>query len=554
MNEVRPTVRGKKTKIKSRKISGFLRGLLIYAGILTVLLSLVLVLLWCFMASYDRSLQERAIEPYVSESGYTLLYEASKGNETNEGKLSHLFSAKIEGKELSYNKKVGEYSAAAPVYSIYADGIPYFTLALEEGDSVGFGMKSWRVKSITADESYYYTEVHTLTVLAETGVTVTVNGRILGEKDIEDSNVKYSSVNPYETGLDSVELIRYKVADLYTIPQVAAVKDGDSLSAVTKKDFYYIFMNASLSSYTVMAPGNASVAINGYLLTKDMIVSSGKYSDILEVESEHIEAEHSDISSSVTYRIDGMVTVPNVTGDIDGLSLECNKDGDMFILPYPDSLRFSSKISIPVGASLYLHGKLVDRSYIVSENESDTRFAGLGKYFDILPANDVYEINGLYLYPEFTAKQGDTVLEITERKDNGKDDEIYFSELSNKEHDSNVLLDFLKLYVKYTAYGSESTTANYRALLPYVVSGSPVAKMLSSSVESIKWNSPLKTIKYNDIGVRSFVDYGDNCFTCEIYCDVMLSRWDNQRHYVSSWDVTCVKTSSGWLIWEMTTK
>ncbi|MBR6557565.1 MAG: hypothetical protein IKT70_00980 [Clostridia bacterium] len=549
MNEVRPTVRGKKTKIKSRKISGFLRGLLIYAGILTVLLSLVLVLLWCFMASYERSLQERAIEPYVSESGYTLLYEASKGNETNEGKLSHLFSAKIEGKELSYNKKVGEYSAAAPVYSIYADGIPYFTLALEEGDSVGFGMKSWRVKSITADESYYYTEVHTLTVLAETGVTVTVNGRILGEKDIEDSNVKYSSLNPYETGLDSVELIRYKVADLYTIPQVAAVKDGDSLSAVTKKDFYYVFMNASLSSYTVMAPGNASVAVNGYLLTKDMIISSSKYSDILA-----IELEHPNIPYSVTYRIDGMVTEPNVVGDIDGLSLESKREGDIFMLQYPDVLRFSSKISVPTGVSLYLHDKLVDRSYLVSENEKNPRFDGLEKYFDTFPMCDVYEISGLYVSPEYTAKQGDTVLEIIERKDNGKDDEIYFGELSNKEHDSNVLLDFLKLYVKYTAYGSESTTANYRALLPYVVSGSPVAKMLSSSVESIKWNSPLKTIKYNDIGVRSFVDYGDNCFTCEIYCDVMLSRWDNQRHYVSSWDVTCVKTSSGWLIWEMTTK
>ena len=81
-----------------------------------------------------------------------------------------------------------------------------------------------------------------------------------------------------------------------------------------------------------------------------------------------------------------------------------------------------------------------------------------------------------------------------------------------------------------------------------------MAKIFRESLESVKWNSAMTDIKYNDIGVRNFVDYGDNCYTCELYCDVMLSRWNNQRQYVSSWDVTCVKTSDGWLVWEMITK
>ena len=549
MNEVRPPVRGKKRKIKANKSDGFLRGMLIYAGILAVIMALVLVLLWCFMASYERSLQERAIEPYVSSKGYSLLYDAAKGTEENENKLGHLFSAKIEGRELSYSKKVGEYSSAEPVYSVYADGVPYFTVVLEVGDSVGFGMKGWRVKSVTADEVYYYTEVYTLTVLAETGMTVTVNGRTLGEKEIEDSRVKYSTINPYETSLDSVELIRYRVPDLYTVPAVVAAKDGVSVSAAVEKEFYYVFMSAPLSSYTVTAPNNASVAVNGYLLTGDLMVSSDKYPDVNAA-----EAENTDTPFSVTYRIDGMASEPQVAGDIGGVSLSYTKSDSVFAFAYPDSMRFSAKISVPAGASLYLHDKIVDRSFIVSENEKISRLEGVGKYLDSEPLCDVYEINGLYLAPEFTAKQGDTTLEAVENKENGQSSILSFSRLSQKSHDDSVLLDYLKQYVKYTAYGSENTNGNYKALLPYVVSGSPVAKMLGESIESIKWNSPLKTIEYNDIGVRNYVDYGDNCFTCELYCDVMLSRWSSQRHYVSSWDVTCVKTSSGWLIWEMTTK
>lgn len=549
MSEVRPPVRGQKRKIKVKRTGRFLRGILIYAGILAVIMSLVLILLWCFMASYERSLQDRAIEPYASSEGYRLLYDAAKGTEENENKLSHLFSAKIEGRELSYSKKVGEYTASAPVYSVYADGVPYFTVVLEPGEGVGFGMKGWKVKSVTADEAYYYTEVHTLTVLAETGMAVTVNGRLLGEKDIENSRVKYSSVNPYETSIDSVELIRYKVGELYTVPAVTAVKDGVSVSAAVEKDFYYVFMGASLSSYTVTAPDKASVAVNGYLLTEDLKISENEYSDVHTAESEHPE-----LPSSVTYCIDGMAAEPKVAGDIDGVSLSYTKEDSSFTFTYPDSMRFSAEISVPAGASLYLHGKIVDRTFITAEGEKIPQLEGLDKYLDTTPLRDVYEINGLYISPEFTSKQGETTLEVITGKESGQRSTYSFSRLSQESHEESVLLDYLRQYVKYTAYGSEETRNNYNALLPYVVSGSPVAKMLSESIESIKWNSPLKTIEYNDIGVRNYIDYGDSCFTCELYCDVMLSRWGNERHYVSSWDVTCVKTSSGWLIWEMTTK
>ena len=90
MSEVRPPVRGQKRKIKVKRTGRFLRGILIYAGILAVIMSLVLILLWCFMASYERSLQDRAIEPYASSEGYRLLYDAAKETEENENKLSHL--------------------------------------------------------------------------------------------------------------------------------------------------------------------------------------------------------------------------------------------------------------------------------------------------------------------------------------------------------------------------------------------------------------------------------------------------------------------------------
>ena len=74
-------------------------------------------------------------------------------------------------------------------------------------------------------------------------------------------------------------------------------------------------------------------------------------------------------------------------------------------------------------------------------------------------------------------------LDIYYESFSGKTGEIDFARVSNSEHDTEKLLELLKLYVKYTAYGNQDTQQNYNALLPYIVSSSPVAKIFRESLE-----------------------------------------------------------------------
>ena len=534
--------------VKPKKGNAFLRGISIYVSVFSVIAITVLAVLWCFMAAYEKSLPENVLSQYTSDGGTLLLKEAASESGENTDRLEHLFSTKLDGKNITCRKKTGEYSVAAPVYSICADGEPFFTIELEKGNSVGFGMNEWTVKSLKADDAYFLTEVHTLSIIAPSDATVKVNGQQLEIKYAVRTNVSYNEINPYELSNTELVCTKYAVAELYTPPTVEVEYEGAALEPSAKSDYSYVFIPGATKSVTVKAPSNANVALNGYLLTEDYIVDSKQYSDVKD-EEKHITG----LPCEVTYRVDGLFGDAEVKADLEGTVLELTGDNNYYSFAYPDGAKYSISVRVPKGAELYIGEQKVDESRIDSEIDMP-RLEGLESYIGELPKMTMYSFDGLYVMPSFSASDSEGELDIYYESFSGKTGVIDFARFSNSEHDTENLLELLKLYVKYTAYGNQDTQQNYEALLPYIVSGSPVAKIFRESLESVKWNSAMTDIKYNDIGVRNFVDYGDGCFTCELYCDVMLSRWNNERHYVSSWDVTCAKTSGGWLVWEMTTK
>lgn len=534
--------------VKPKEGNNFLRGMGIYISIFAVLAISVLTFLWFFMAAYEKSLPENALTAYTSDGGAFLLKEAAAQSGEDTEKLDYLYSLKLDGKTITCRKKTGEYSVAAPVYSVCVGGEAYFTLELEKGKSLGFGMNEWVVKSLTADEAYFVTEVHTLSVVVPSNAVVTVNGQKLGGEYIVRQNIAYSEINPYDKADSSLVCTKYAVAEIFTPPSVSVEYEGVSLSPISKSDYSYVFMPGETYSVTVKAPSNANVAVNGYLLTEEYIIDSKQYDDVLAEEKETMG-----LPCEVTYRIDGMFGDAEVKADLDGTMLEIIEDDNNYSFAYPDEAKYTISVRVPKGADLYIGKQKADESRIHSEIDMP-RLEGLESYIGELPKMTLYSFDGLYIMPSFSASDSEGSLDIYYESFSGKTGEIDFARFSNSEHDTEKLLELLKLYVKYTAYGNQDTQQNYNALLPYIVSSSPVAKIFRESLESVKWNSAMTDIKYNDIGVRNFVDYGDNCYTCELYCDVMLSRWNNQRQYVSSWDVTCVKTANGWLVWEMTTK
>ncbi|MBO5274890.1 MAG: hypothetical protein J6I45_09770 [Clostridia bacterium] len=529
--------------------SSFLRGVLIYIGIFALAAISILIFLWNFMSAYERSLPEKALIPYTSDGGISLLDEAARRDNDDTALLDYLYPLKLEGREITCRKKAGEYTAAKPVYSILADGEAYFTLTLKEGEEVGFGMRMWEADTLTADEAYYTTERHTLTITAPSEAEVSVNGRILAAADIEADGLRYRDVNPYEASLAELACTKYRVEGLFTPPEVAVIYEGVALTPSNKGDYSYVFLPGQAQTLTVKAPSTATVTVNGYILTNDYVVESTAYTDI-----QPEEKDIANLPTELTYLLEGIYSTPAVACHLNNTELFGENSDNTYCYSYPESAKYTATVRLPESASLMMANAPVDMARITSKGEAYEVLAGLEAYLGTLPTGVTYTIDGLYLKPTFTAADETGALGITREVTDGYSYTVEFARISDGEHDTEIPLTMLRRYIEYTAYGSSNTQQNYEAVLPYVVSGSPVAKLLRESVESIKWNSVFSTITYNDIGARNFVDYGENCFTCELYCDVQLARWSTERHYVSAWNVTCIKTANGWRVWDMVTK
>ncbi len=535
---------------KAKNGSGsFLRGLAIYIGIFLLIAAAVLILLWCFMSAYERSLPEKALIPYTSEGGTALLDAAARSKSDDSALLDYLYPLKLEGREITYRKKAGEFTTAKPVYSILADGEAYFTLTLKEGEEIGFGMRLWETDILTADEAYFATERHTLTITAPAEAEVSVNGRILTAADVEADGLRYRDVNPYEASLAELACTKYRIEGLFTPPEVIAVYEGVALNPSSEGDYSYVFLPGQARTITVKAPSTATVTVNGYILTADYVVDSTSYTDV-QPEEKGI----ANLPTELTYRLDYIYSEPEVACHLNNAAIAGEAADNTYHYPYPASAKYTATIRLPESASLMAAGGAVDMARITSKGEAYEVLAGLEAYIGTLPTGVTYTVDGLYLKPTFTAADETGALGITRETTDGYAYTVEFARISDGEHDTEIPLTMLRRYIEYTAYGSSNTQQNYEAVLPYVVSGSPVAKLLRESVESIKWNSVFSTITYNDIGARNFVDYGENCYTCELYCDVQLTRWGAERHYVSAWDITCIKTANGWRVWDMVTK
>ena len=210
-----------------KRRSKFGKGLLIYVTVFSVLMIAALFVLWMFLSAYERSLPEKTAEKYASaESSYKLISDDAEKRGVDPEAVELLFDIKIKGKNITFSRKVGEHSSDSPVYNILADGSPFYTMYLEKGDDVGFGMNEWKLRTIEVSEDFYSTETHTLVVIARKDLILTVNGSLADSYEgIRVKDVYYSDYNEFDHSMDDIKLARYEIDGFYSPPEVAAVRE-----------------------------------------------------------------------------------------------------------------------------------------------------------------------------------------------------------------------------------------------------------------------------------------------------------------------------------------
>ncbi|MBO4219512.1 MAG: hypothetical protein J5933_01125 [Clostridia bacterium] len=533
----------------SSKRSVFRKGLLIYTCILAVIIIVILTVLWIFLAAYERSLPESEVKRFATEdASYELLEKDAVSRGIGKDTLGSLFDMKIRGKTITYSRKAGEHTSDTPVYTLLADGNPFYTVYLEEGDGLGFGMNGWKLKEIKVSDDFYSTETHTLTVIARDGLLITVNGMLAsGFENTKTEKIKFSDFNPYDSSADDLKLVKYEIDGFFSPPEVIAVSEDYRLTPDSRSDYEYLFVGVELSKFSVSAPSGAILKVNGVTVGAGETESEETYQGLTV-----FEEGRTDIPSECLYVFRNMTAAPDISAEYSGIELKKETDGKRIVFAYPDELMHSFSIYVPSGASLRINGVTAGEQYLSASSEVPEDYRKYDSAFGNARKFDLYTVTGLYKEPEEISAEHDGIaLDIVRFTDETGEVSAYYASRPGFAYDTEFVLSAVKQYIVYTAYGYQNVETNYQDLLDYIYPSSPAYTTISSTYSAIKWNSPLTNISYKELKVDNPVDIGGGSFTCEVICRVDLSSWAATRHYSNVIRLTCVSSSYGMKIWDM---
>lgn len=155
---------------------------------------------------------------------------------------------------------------------------------------------------------------------------------------------------------------------------------------------------SAAKSYTVSAPIDAEVRINGVLVSDSYITNDNYRFFIGSV----WETSVPDIARCVQYTVEGLYGQPTVTATLDGeeLSVYVDEDGTSFHAKYPQKWVKDYTISVPKGAALHVNGVLATKIHASGKGEDTLFDSGENA------KTDIYLIEGLFEVPTVTASFG----------------------------------------------------------------------------------------------------------------------------------------------------
>lgn len=225
----------KKRKIvrkKKNKGISFKKFLAYYSIALALIGVFFLILLFFFLKDYEKSIPTNEMDKILADMKTSKLESIiEEANiEYNEFENGELISSKlqtiIENNELTYSKKLGEYSATNPVYKVSAGDSDICTIRLKkETKKTGF-FKNWDLEDIS---------FNALVDSEELVVTVPSNSSLYLNDILVPDSYKTSSAVTFEPCLNVSKYVDTPTEDIYTItglnimPEIRIEYDGNQL-------------------------------------------------------------------------------------------------------------------------------------------------------------------------------------------------------------------------------------------------------------------------------------------------------------------------------------
>lgn len=537
--------------MKLRSLTRFWKLYFVFVGVAGVLLLVGFFVFYGFMSSYERSQPQDFAARYAAalstedllDLAADLLPTVRSPYEDDADVREAYFSAltSLEG-DFSVRRNFRAYTADKPVFYLTKGGVTVAEISLVPDADGAFGLPRWKLLSIIMKTEEWAPQKNEYVFYVPEGGVLSLNGVSVPPEDITGADIHYAYASVHVPA-GSVSWDVYAVGDLYGKPAFSCVLNGESCPASAEgASVHFRYPDSMMKTYTVTAPADALVWVNGVELTGESITAAN-----IPYDYSALEGALAALPTAVTYTIEGLFAPPEVMATLQGTHLTIlETDNDGYIADYPASHLYTCTIRVPAGSTVSVHGK--DCS--LYKTASEPVFSELTDQIFNMPVYDVYTISGLYASPEgavFVYREGET-LPLTISVDSY--DVLCtakFREIENPLLD-DLASDFLVDYITYTGKGYAGINENLSKVLSYILEDSETYTRIKNSREAISLVTPVLKTEYNKKEIVSSVKYTDDLWEYAIEFDIEQNTAGYLREYVGTFHLVFAKTGDNWKI------
>ncbi len=198
----------------------------IVTGVVVAICAVVLIVLWTFLASYEKAQPEHKVEDVIVsfknldvDDIVKYYVNRSKFKDTDD-RFNEAVKQHIQGTDYTYDKKMIQYTADNPTYSIKADGKEVAVVKLAKSDKRGaYNSIIWNIEDI--DLGFVTDEYRN--IIAPEDYTITYNGTTLTKDDVVENNINKDDLSNVSRYAAIPYLVKYKVDASYVNPEIKCV-------------------------------------------------------------------------------------------------------------------------------------------------------------------------------------------------------------------------------------------------------------------------------------------------------------------------------------------
>ena len=430
-------------------------------------------------------------------------------------------------------------------YTITKGNIPVASVSVAAASEGKYGFRTWELRFAEAVTEHLTIEATDYDITVPAGSVVSVNGRVLGEQFLSSTDAAYGFAHPLEEA-DSIPCDMYTVRGLLAVPEIQCVWNGTACTGSVENNIWqFAYPVSGEKTYTISAPTDATVFVNGIALNQDYIIGVRPYSYSV------YDSTDTALPTETVYRVSGLVGEPEITAVLDENKLDGKVEADTFHYCYPDVMLYRQILCVPQNSIVRVNGRIVGDDFKEQATPAYPELFSDGKvpvYMDRYVISGIYSAsndvqvlwNGTELRIE-SSREG-RVLTYNALYPDTSHEEVYSTAVS-----------FCKDYFAYTAGGYKNTEENLGRVLSYLSANSELYRRIARSKESVGFVTPVTKQIFHNLTVVTMEELSDSLVVCSVSYDIEQWTYQVKRTYSGKLQLAFEKMDQRWVLSYMLT-